>query len=63
MKISKENIEKYKILNDQKINNDNDENLNNLNESLNRNENLIPKSSNVQSNKSFEENIENSRPK
>ena len=50
--------------NDQKTNNDNDENINvnNLNESLNRNENLNPKSSNVQSNKSLEENMENSRP-
>jgi hypothetical protein len=56
---------KSNSFNDQKTNNDNDENennLNNLNESLNKNENLNPKSSNVQSNKSLEENIENSRP-
>ena len=55
---------KNNSFNDQKTNNDNDENINvnNLNESLNKNENLIPKSNNVQSNKSLEENLENSRP-
>ena len=50
--------------NDQKTNNDIDENENenNLNESLNRNEIVDVKSSNVQTNKSLEENKENQRP-